>query len=144
MDHTEITPTWATVELPILRAIVQAEIDGADLDDAAAAAARSTGASTRYNRVISSLIDADYLHGQAHRAGNGEVYSVGIDAPSERARRAVGQWPTAEGLATALADAFEQAADAEDDAERKLSYREAAKAVLTGVAIAAITKVAGL
>jgi hypothetical protein len=42
------------------------------------------------------------------------------------ARRAVGQWPTAESLAARLAEAFSEAADEETDPERKSRLRQLA------------------
>ena len=42
------------------------------------------------------------------------------------ARRVVGQWPTAESLAERLAVAFSEAADAEQDPERKSRLRQLA------------------
>jgi hypothetical protein len=139
VDHT-ITPTWATVELPILRAIVQADIDG---DDLTAAARAACGDDERFARRLDALHEAGYIEAKFMHANN-RSYGARVVRPTAEARRAVGQWPTADGLATELAAAFDRAADLEDDVDRKLSYREAAKAIVTGVATTAITKYMGL
>lgn len=141
MDYT-ITPTWATVELPILRAIVQADIRGDDLNAAAQTAVAGLDR-PRFVRVLQSLHEAGYIEAKVMHADN-QVMSARVVRPSASARRLVGQWPTADGLAAELAAAFEQAADVETDADRKLSYRAAAQTILTGVATTAISKYMGL
>jgi len=49
-----------------------------------------------------------------------------VNKVTPEARRAVGQWPTPEGLVDRLVQAFNDAADHEDDAERHYQLRQAA------------------
>jgi hypothetical protein len=49
-----------------------------------------------------------------------------VNRVTPEARRAVGQWPTAEGLIDRLVKAFSDAADREQDAERHRHLRQAA------------------
>ena len=56
----------------------------------------------------------------------GEPGSWSVLAVTPAARRAVGQWPTAESLTAALAEAFGTAAEHEQDPERKGRLRQVA------------------
>jgi hypothetical protein len=49
-----------------------------------------------------------------------------VNKVTPEARRAVGQWPTPEGLVDRLVQAFSDAADHEEDAERHYQLRQAA------------------
>jgi hypothetical protein len=49
-----------------------------------------------------------------------------VNKVTPEARRAVGQWPTPEGLVDRLVEAFNNAADHEEDAERHYQLRQAA------------------
>jgi hypothetical protein len=49
-----------------------------------------------------------------------------VNKVTPEARRAVGQWPTPEGLVNRLVQAFNDAADHEEDAERHYQLRQAA------------------
>jgi hypothetical protein len=49
-----------------------------------------------------------------------------VNKVTPEARRAVGQWPTPEGLVDRLVQAFSNAADHEEDAERHYQLRQAA------------------
>jgi hypothetical protein len=60
------------------------------------------------------------------------------------ARRAVGQWPTAEGLIDRLAQAFRDAAEQEDDAEKHYQLRQAAGLLNDGVRDVAIRAAAAI
>lgn len=74
-----------------------------------------------------------------------------ITAPTGHARRTVGQWPTAEALASQLVAGLEAAADAEPDLERETWMRKTAawfggagRDVIVSVTSAAVTRGAGL
>ena len=99
MSTNQIEPTWATIELPLLRAAVHADLQGDDVRAAVMAQAATLGLNDRQigNR-IESLFDAGYFQGQFERMFGGN-FLANIRRPTERARRAVGQWPTADGLA---------------------------------------------
>jgi hypothetical protein len=62
-----------------------------------------------------------------------ESVPVRVTGVTERARIAVGQWPSPETLMTGLVRALERAADDEPEPERKSKLRTAA-AILVGVA----------
>jgi hypothetical protein len=53
-------------------------------------------------------------------------YPIIITGVTERARRLVGQWPTAESLAAEITKALGEAADHESDPAKKTRLREAA------------------
>jgi hypothetical protein len=60
------------------------------------------------------------------------------------ARRAVGQWPTAEGLVDRLVQAFSDAAEHEDDAEKHYQLRQAAGLLKDGVRDVAVQAAAAI
>jgi hypothetical protein len=130
MGADELQPTWATRELPILRATLgradvseqpipipelQAEVG---LDDA------------QMRVALRALDDSGYLDVKFTGGGgvNGHVWSV-----SERARREVGTWPSPENLVAELAAALRSAAEASAEPEQSGKLRAAADA-LTGFA----------
>lgn len=76
---------------------------------------------------------------------------IGVNAPTGHARRTVGQWPTPEGLATKIVEAMEQAAEDEQDEERRSFlkrsatwFRTTGNGVLTGVTATAISRGLGM
>jgi len=143
VDHTSDL-TWPTIELPILRAAIAAYEIGHDLTRAARAAVPQL-TDRHFNITIEALHDAGYLKANVVPAwGETAPIRVSIMKPMPDAHRAVDRWPTANALVAQLAAAFEQAAADETDVERKLSYCEAAKAIVTGVATTAISKYMGL
>lgn len=88
-------------------------------------------------RALNALMTADgpYLTGQFAMQG-----LVRVNGMTERARRAVGAWPTADSLATELLGEIERAADAESDPGTTSRMRSAlgvlttdGRAVLVGV-----------
>lgn len=56
----------------------------------------------------------------------GLTYPNFITDVTERARRTVGQWPTAESLVTEISNSLAQAADCETDPQRRSRLRDAA------------------
>ena len=135
-----IENTWANRELPILVAAYrrfEAEVNRSpnhgqleeirqELDlsvhDLVAGLEALVGADPPY-------IDIETASGWSdERAGGGYVSAI-----SERARRDLGAWPSADNLVEQLVAALTRAADAEPEPERK-SRLEAAAAVLGGMA----------
>lgn len=57
------------------------------------------------------------------------TYPVIISGVTERARRTVGQWPSAESLVTQLAEGLSAAAEHEIDPKKRRGFREAAKII---------------
>jgi len=83
--------------------------------------------------------------------GGGDPGNYFVTGVSDAARRAVGQWPSAETVADSLLDALSTAADSEQDPERKSKLRTAADAIggvgrelLVSVVSSALTKSIGL
>ena len=132
MDMPTIESTWARRELPILaaalrrldsgeqRSLQQLEEIRQELDltpkDLAAGIEALESADPPY-------IEVEVAGGWTdERAGGGFVVSV-----SERARRELGSWPSAESLVEQLAAALSRAADDEPEPERKGRLRDAAE-----------------
>ena len=110
--------TWTRRDLPVLTAIVEVF--------------ERTGRVMRPNEIVEqSGLDADQvetalraLEGEdppfitkLERRASGGISLVG--RPTGHARRAVGAWPTPEGIADGLVAALDEAADREPDPERK-------------------------
>lgn len=117
--------TWVSRDLPVLEAVVRLLDEGnfaVRVTDIASATSLDT-------RTVARALDA--LHGpyvseyQKHMSG-GVPDSWYVTEVTADARRAVGQWPTAESLAASLAAAFSEAADEERDPERKSRLRQIA------------------
>ncbi len=118
--------TWTTRELPVLRALVEkfedVETDGVPIEALPAA----TGLDDiDVQRALWSLHTADppYLLG----TGVAELpYPIVITEVTERARRAVGQWPASDVAADAILAALSDAAEQEPDEEKRSGLRSAA------------------
>jgi len=125
--------TWARRDLPVLEVIVSKfdeperyqlripemiQLCGLPGDEVKAALRRIAGASPPYIASTSSA---------------GLTYPLIITDVTERARRAVGQWPDAGRLVSALANEFEAMAQREPDPEKKRWLRETGK-MLSGTA----------
>lgn len=113
-----VDDTWANRDLPVLEAVVRwfddadagmmnwpdiVEWSGLDEDSVKRALRALDSADPPYINVVG---DASAL------------YPTSLAGVTERARRAVGAWPTPERLADQLVAALNAAADAEDDPER--------------------------
>jgi hypothetical protein len=122
-----VDDTWTSQELPVLRYLVERfeavdalEVPAAEIAQAVELSAAEVGRSLR------KLSDAapPYILTYAPAAEIRDpdmVYDV-----TERARRTVGQWPTAEAVADRLVAAFAAAAEQEPDEERRSWLRRAA------------------
>lgn len=111
--------TWFTRDLPVLNATVSLlEIDGdypevMDISDRSGIHEDDVGRSLR-------AMHGEYLD----LAITGDVRSWYVRSVTAAARRAVGQWPSPEGLVDALAEAFGSAAEEEPDSEKKSRLRQ--------------------
>jgi hypothetical protein len=118
--------TWTTRELPVLRALVE------KFDDVETNIVRieTLPAATKLDdidvkRALRSLITAD----PPYVIGNGIdqlSYPIIITNVTERARRAVGQWPASDLAADAIVAALTEAAEQEPDEEKRSGLRKAA------------------
>jgi hypothetical protein len=116
-----VKDTWGPRDLPVLDATVSL-LEEMDLPKVAAIVER-VGLSTSDVALALEDMDGEYVDLQMTM---GDPGSWSVRAVTPGARRAVGQWPTAEGLADRLAVAFGEAADDERDPERKNRLRQIA------------------
>lgn len=131
---------WASLDFPVLRRVAQlVEVEHADevrpeniADDL------GIGEDDALRSLI-ALHDAGYVEGlRADTMGGKYWIATGV---TERGRRAVGIWPSGEGV-DALIEALQQAAESTDDPEERSALRRAAAAVL-GVGRDVMTDVMG-
>ncbi|MEQ1703893.1 MAG: hypothetical protein ABMA25_27615 [Ilumatobacteraceae bacterium] len=127
MSTSQIAPTWADTELPLLRAAVQADLQGENVRTAVMSQAVALGLNERQiGNCLEALFDGDYFDGEFIRMGAGH-YVAHIRRPAERARRAVGQWPSEELFLADLAASLMAAADAQQDQEEAGALRRTAR-----------------
>jgi len=116
-----VKDTWVPRDFPVLDATASLleEMDMPKVSDLA----QRTGLSTADVALALEAMDGEYVHLQKTMGDPGSWY---VKAVTPAARRAVGQWPTAESLTAALAEAFGDAAEHEQDPERKGRLRQVA------------------
>lgn len=122
--------TWTTRELPVLRALIDhfetpEIVPGPGIDDLA----ETTGLAEPDVKVaLIALWEAaePYIEGVE---GAEARYPIAVTGVTERARRAVGQWPASDNAAEALVAAINEAAEAEPDEEKKSVLRRTAAAL---------------
>lgn len=135
-----MTDTWATRDLPVLRAIVALADKGRDMLQSHELA-EWTGMD--HAHVVTALFAL--AHEQPplftyQDAADYEERNLVVVNPTGEARRRVGTWPTPDSLAEAIVAAFEHAAKDEPDAERRSKLGQLAKS-LTGVGSGVLTGV---
>ena len=131
----EVTATWATRELLILRCALR-RLDGGELLVELEDVRQETELPTdQLWAGVQALAHSDPPYIQVSLAGGwtDDHASGVIEGVSERARRELGSWPSADDLVTQLAAALSQAADREAEPERKGRLRAAAD-TLGGIA----------
>ena len=137
--------TWTTRELPVLQAIVAAFEDPDQLGLRIWDVIKLCGLPERdVQLALRALWEASPPFIEAARPPEEMTYPIHIFGVTERARRAVGQWPTPENLVARLVEGFNAAADQEPDPVRKKRLREAAGVLgetARGVATEVIAKV---
>jgi hypothetical protein len=118
--------TWVSRDLPVLDAVVRLLDEGHHAVTVADAAGQ-TGLDTKdVDRALEAL-KGQYLTEYRKLATGGVPDSWYVTGVTPAARQAVGQWPTAESVTQRLAAAFAEAADAEQDPERKSRLRQIAR-----------------
>jgi hypothetical protein len=121
---TELPNTWATRDLPLLRECVMRAERG-DVILLIGEMASAVGLDAAQARVAANaLLDAGYLQDVRWQIGGPNIARV--TGVTERARREIGTWPTADRLVDELIAALERAADNEADVERKSRLRQVA------------------
>jgi hypothetical protein len=111
--------TWFTRDLPVLDAVVSLLNEDVDFPDVADIAGRSGIVDAEVGRALRAM-DGEYVD----LVIGGEVDSWWVRSVTSAARRAVGQWPTAQGVVDQLAQAFQDAAEYEHDPERQSRLRQ--------------------
>jgi hypothetical protein len=129
----EVTSTWATRELPILRAALRRLDEGADYAEIDLVRLETGIHPQQLRAGLRALATADPPYIEFREAsGWKDDYAAGeINRVSERARREVGSWPSPESLVSELAAALAQAAEREEEPERKRRLTAAADAIGT-------------
>jgi hypothetical protein len=109
-----VEDTWWSRDLPVLDAAVKLfqSQDYVQVRDLAKATGFEIG------DVAQSLLDMRYVY-VSEIGSMGDQADWDISYVTEKARRAVGQWPTPENVVGRLAAAFNEAAEHEPDPERK-------------------------
>jgi hypothetical protein len=133
-----VKDTWAERDLPVLDAIVTA------LEDEFRVSAAQIGAATGIpdDDVVRAFYALQWEYtGEVQTSLGGRPAATYVKGVTAEARRAVGQWPTAESLIEQLVVGMTQAAERESDPEQKRRLlavaRElggAAKAIAVNVA----------
>jgi hypothetical protein len=118
--------TWLTRGLPVLDVVVGLLEEGSYAVTVADITKRTGFEPMAVARSLDALKDP-YLTEYRKLATGGIPDSWFVTGVTPAARREVGQWPTAESLAERLAVAFAEAADVEQDPERKGRLRELAR-----------------
>lgn len=132
--------TWARRELPVLRAaveLVDEMLTGGRYPDAGDIS-RRTQMDVEIVATALNALDEEFL---AVQRTTGDLDAWGVRGVTAAARRAIGQWPTAESIIEQLAAGFAQAAERESDPEQESRLREMARG-LAGFANAVAVNIA--
>jgi hypothetical protein len=115
-----VRDTWFSRELPVLDAAVSLLDEGIDFPEATDIAERSGLDVKDVARALLALKGeyVDLLQSMGDPGG------WAVSEVTSAARRAVGQWPSPEGVVDALAEAFGSAAEQEPDSEKKSRLRQ--------------------
>jgi hypothetical protein len=136
--------TWASRDLPILRAALRRLDAGEDYPELEAIRQELGFSGDDLLAGIRALESADppYIDVELGMGWREDHASGSFAGVSERARRELGTWPSAESLVDALAAAFAQAAEATQEPEEKRRLRAiadglggAARDIAVGVAV---------
>jgi len=125
---TDVEATWASRELPILRAALR-RIDAGARGVELAEIQQETGLSSDEMWAgISALKSADPPYIDVHLSGGWGTEASGLLTDvSERTRRELGSWPSAESLVDQLAQALRVAAEQEEEPQRRSRLSAAAE-----------------
>lgn len=115
--------TWGARDVQVLSAVVA--LLGPSYMVTVSDIAGRTGLELAEVAQSLDAMDPTYVDFRKTETGGDSTFWYVLKVTPE-ARRAVGQWPTAEGLIDRLAQAFTDAADHEDDAEKHYQLRQAA------------------
>jgi hypothetical protein len=141
--QSAVHDTWAARDLPVLDATVRL-LEESYLVTVSDIAAR-TGLDEQAVAHALEALDPAYVDFRKTTTGGDPTFWYVLKV-TPAARQAVGQWPTAQTLVTALADELSAAAQREQDAERKGLLSYAARLVgdtLRDTAVHAASRVLG-
>jgi len=122
--------TWAARDVPVLGAVV-ALLEQSYMVTVSDIAGRTGLELADVARSLDAM-DPAYVDFRKTETGGDPRFWYVLKVTPE-ARRAVGQWPTAEGLIDRLTKAFREAADREKDPERHHQLRQVAGLLADGV-----------
>jgi hypothetical protein len=118
-----VEDTWAARDVPVLRSVVEL-LDHSYMVTVSDIAGRTGLELAEVARSLEAM-DPTFLDFRKTETGGDPTFWY-VNRVTPEARRAVGQWPTAEGLVDRLVAALNDAADREEDAERHYQLRQAA------------------
>jgi hypothetical protein len=121
-----VKPTWEDRDLPVLRAVLEITEEAHRTDASAQAIEEQTGFD---GETVQGGLRALALADPPFFAKVDRRFVAGVDrvwGPTERARRAVGLWPTPDDLADRVIAAFDEAADSAESEERRGAFRRLA------------------
>lgn len=119
--------TWDTRERPLLEAVITLEAAGDNLS--IQRLAEQAGLTERDALLgVAALINARYLVGEEVTGMGEEVRQFIVEEPTERARRATGQWPPLDTYED-LVDLLDERIETTDDPEEKGKLRRLRDAV---------------
>jgi predicted ArsR family transcriptional regulator len=119
-----VEDTWAARDMPVLNAVV-ALLEQSYMVTVSDIAGRTGIDQADVARSLDAM-DPTYVDFRKTETGGDPTFWY-VHKVTPEARRAVGQWPTAESLIGRLAQAFGEAAEREDDFERQYQLRQAAE-----------------
>jgi hypothetical protein len=138
-----VEDTWAARDVPVLNAVV-ALLEQSYMVTVSDIAGRTGIDQADVARSLDAL-DPIYVDFRKTETGGDPTFWY-VHKVTPEARRAVGQWPTAEGLIERLAQAFTEAAGREEDFERQYQLRQAAELLadkVHDVAVRAAARITG-
>jgi hypothetical protein len=118
-----VEDTWVARDMPVLKSVV--ELLGHSYMVTVSDIAERTGLELAEVARSLDAMDPTYLDFRKTETGGDPTFWY-VNKVTPEARQAVGQWPTPEGLIDRLVQAFSDAADREEDAERHYQLRQAA------------------
>jgi hypothetical protein len=127
---SEVAPTWHSIDLPVLTAIVIAEQSGEDVQIAARREAKGISDET-FNRHIQLLHSDGYIEAAIRTHVKGGIESVTIHRALPKAYRAAGAWPNSDSMIQDLLLALQQAEEAEPDSIERGKIRAAMSAIVS-------------
>lgn len=119
--------TWETRDLPVLKAVVELSDEGIAYIKPDSIVERTGLATDQVQLALQALDNEVTPYFESIHAGAEEPLIIVVKDVTGAARRAVGTWPTAEGLARQIIDGLLAAAEAEPDEEKRNRLKQTAR-----------------